>query len=109
MSVVRKPFDEPAIEISEPNERLDFLFVRRGWPFRYAGNLDGVHLDLVVRDDHAEILDTGLFELALLVSEVQMVFAHAIQDDSGDPVMFFEAVCEDEDVVEVDRDDTLCD
>ena len=34
---------------------------------------------------------------------------HVIQDDSSDLAMFFEAVCEDEDVVEVDGDDALCD
>ena len=47
-SVAQKLFDKPAIEISKPNKGLNFLFVRRGWPFCYAGNLDGVHLDLVV-------------------------------------------------------------
>ena len=107
--MVQKPFDEPAIEISEPDEGLDFLFVRRGWPFCYTGDFDGIHLNLVVRDDHAEVLDMGPFKLALLVSEIEVVFVLAIQDDSSDWAMFFEAVCEDEDVVEVDRDDALCD
>ena len=75
-----------------------------GWPFCDAGDLDGIHLDLVVRDDHAEIFDTGFFEFALLMPEVQVVLAHAIEDNSSDPAMFFEAVCEDEDVVEVNGD-----
>ena len=51
----------------------------------------------------------GFFELTLLVSEMEMVFAHAIQDDSSNSAMFFKAMCEDEDVIEVNRDDTLCD
>ena len=106
---MRKLFDKPAIEISEPDEGLDFLFVRQGWPFCYAGDLDGIHLDLVVRDDHTEIFEAGFFKLTLLVLEVQVVFAHAIEDNSSDLVMFFKAVCEDEDVIEVNRDDTLCD
>ena len=97
------------IEISEPDKGLNFLFVHRNWPFCDAGDLDGIHLNPVVRDDHAKIFDAGFFELTLLVSEVQVVFVHAIQDDSSDPAMFFEAVCEDKNVVEVDGDDTLCD
>ena len=108
-SVMRKPFNEPVIEISEPDKGLNFLFVRRGWPFRYAGNLDRIHLDLVVQDDHTKIFNAGLFEFALLVPEVQVVFAHAIQDGSSDSMVLFEGVREDEDVIEVNRDDTLCD
>ena len=97
------------IEISEPDEGLNFLFVRWGWPFCDAGDLDRIHLDLVVRDDHAKIFDAGFFEFALLVPEVQVMFMHVIQDNSSDPAMFFEVMCEDEDVVEVDGDDALCD
>ena len=51
----------------------------------------------------------GFFEFALLVLEVQVVFAHAIQDGSSDLTVLFEGVCEDEDVIEVNQDDALCD
>ena len=76
--MVRKGFDKPAVEVSESNEGLNLLFVRWDWPFCYAGNLDRIHLDLVVQDDYAEILDVGPFEFALFVAEVKVVLVHSL-------------------------------
>src|SRR3981189_1413298 len=43
------------------------------------------------------------------MSEVQLVLAEAFHDDAGDKAMFFQRRCKDEDVVEINGDDTLGD
>jgi hypothetical protein len=62
-----------------------------------------------VRDDEPEIFNAGFFELALLVSEVQLVIAKMFHDHAGNKAMFFQCHCKDENVVEIDGDDTLGD
>src|SRR3981189_1373614 len=43
------------------------------------------------------------------MSEVQLVLAETFHDDAGDKAMFFQRHCKDEDVVEINGDDTLGD
>ena len=39
-SVVGEIFDEPSVEVNEPNKRLDLFLVLKYGPFCYARNLD---------------------------------------------------------------------
>jgi hypothetical protein len=64
-SIVRKASNEASVEVGEPQEGLDFLLGLRGWPFCDAGDFHGIHLNVVVRDDNAEILDLLLFKLTV--------------------------------------------
>ena len=41
--VFREVFDEPSIEVSEPEEGLHLLLVRRSGPLSDTGNLDWIH------------------------------------------------------------------
>jgi hypothetical protein len=89
-SMLREVWDELSVEVDKTNEGLDLLFVGRGRPFRYTSYLHWVHFDLVVQDDNAEVFNASFFELALLVSEVQLMFAQLFHDHAGDRLMFFQ-------------------
>ncbi|KAG5348619.1 hypothetical protein C0989_009449 [Termitomyces sp. Mn162] len=58
-------------------------------------------------DDQAEVLDLGLFELALLQLEVELVLVEAFQNETSDPMVFLQCFGVDEDVVEVHAHYTL--
>jgi hypothetical protein len=60
-----------------------------------------------VRDDDAEVLDMRLLELALVVLQVELVFAQALHDYPADAAMFFQGVREDEDIVQIDDNHPL--
>jgi len=64
---------------------------------------------MVVGDDDAEVLDTCLLELTLVVSQVELVFAHALHDYPADVVMLLQGIHEDEDIVQVDNNHSLQD
>jgi len=63
--VFREVSNEPSVEVGEPEEGLHFLLIRRSGPLSNASDLDRVHRDGVVRDDHSEVLNCGFLELAL--------------------------------------------
>jgi hypothetical protein len=84
--MLREVQDESSVEVDKTDEGLDLLFVGRGRPFRYTSYLHWVHFDLVVQDDNAKVFDAGFFELTLLVSEVQLVFAQPFHDHATDRV-----------------------
>src|SRR6195952_5252209 len=54
---VREVADEPLVEVCETDELLHILLVLRCGPGSYTGDLDRVHLNMVVRDDHPKVLD----------------------------------------------------
>jgi hypothetical protein len=60
-----------------------------------------------VRDDDAEVLNTCLLELALVMSQVELVFAQALHNYPADAAMFFQGVREDEDIVQIDNNHPL--
>jgi hypothetical protein len=62
-----------------------------------------------VQYDDAQILYLGLLKFALLLSQIQLVLVHVIKDKSCYALMFIQRASEDQDVVEIDRDDSLCD
>ncbi|KAG5349175.1 hypothetical protein C0989_005447, partial [Termitomyces sp. Mn162] len=59
-------------------------------------------------DDQAEVLNSGLFKLALLWLEVELVLVEAFQDKTGDPMVFLQCFGVDENVIEVHAHYTLC-
>src|SRR3981189_277427 len=108
-SMLRKVRNESSVEVDKTDEGLDLLFVGRGRPLQHTSYLYWVHFDLVVRDDNTKVFDASLFELALLVSEVQLMTSQPFHNHAGNRPMFFQCRCEDEDVIEVDGDNTLGD
>jgi len=62
-----------------------------------------------VRDNHSEILDRGFLELALVGTEVELMFLQQLQNAAGDLLVLFKGLCEDEDVVQIDHDHTFRD
>jgi hypothetical protein len=87
----------------------DILLGRRHWPLCDSHDLDRVNLDTIVGDDDTEVLDMHLLKLALVVSQVELVFMQALHDYLADVVMFFQGVSEDEDIVQVDNNHPLQD
>ncbi|KAG5349515.1 hypothetical protein C0989_003337 [Termitomyces sp. Mn162] len=61
-----------------------------------------------VGDDQTEVLNLGLFELALLWLEVELVLVEAFQDETSDPMVLLQHFGVNEDVVEVHAYYTLC-
>jgi len=96
--------DESSVEIGESKEGLHFLLICRSGPLSNASDLDRVHCDGVVRDDHSEVLDRGFLKLTLVGMEVELMFLQQFQNLAGDLPVLFKGLCEDEDVVQIDHD-----
>jgi len=75
--VFQRVSDEPLVEVGEPKKGLHLLLVRQSGPLSNASDLDQVHCDRVVRDDHSEVFDCGLLELTLVGMEVKLVFSRS--------------------------------
>jgi hypothetical protein len=90
MSMVRETGDELMIEIDESDKRLHLLLASRSGPVYHSSDLDQIHFNLIVRDDDPQILNLSFFELTFLGSKIELVFAHPIQDQSSNAVMFFD-------------------
>ena len=80
--MVRELGDEPAVDINEAHEGLHLFLVRGRWPICYACDFDGVHLDMIERDDDSEIFDPLLLELALLHAKVELVLVEEFEYES---------------------------
>jgi len=91
--------DEPLVEVGESKEGLHFLFVRRSRPLGNSRDLDRVHHNGVVRDDHSEVLNHGFLELTLVGIEVELMLLQQLQNVAGDLPVFFKGLHEDEDVI----------
>ena len=102
--VFREVFDEPSIEVGEPEEGLHLLLVRRSGPLGDTGNLDWIHRDGVVGDDDSEVFDRGFLEFAFVGTEVELMLLQQLQNAAGDLPVLFKGLREDEDVVQIDHD-----
>ena len=69
-----------AIEIQEAEERSNFLQRRGSFPIFYTLDFDRVHGNGVFPDNNTEIFHFGLFELAFLRFEVEIVDCKDAQD-----------------------------
>ena len=58
--------DEALVEIGEAQEGLHLFLVHRSGPFCNTCDLDRVHRNGVVGDDHSEVLNRSLLEFALV-------------------------------------------
>jgi len=87
--VFREVSDELSVEVGESEEGLYFLLTRRSRPLGNASDLDWIHCDGVMRDDHSEVLDCGFLELAFVRTEVELMLLQQLQNAVGDlPVLF---------------------
>ena len=59
VGMLGKVFNKPAVEVSEPKERLYLFLIGQGRPFCGTHNLDQVHGNGVVGYDHSEVLNRG--------------------------------------------------
>jgi hypothetical protein len=99
-----KVLDKASVEIGKPNETSDF-FEFRGWgPISDGLYFDHVHGNFAGADDQSEVIDMGLLELALLGSEVKIVFFKMPKNFVNNFPMFLESSAPDEDVVQIDCD-----
>jgi len=101
--VLQEVSDKLSVEVGESEEGLHFLFIRQSGPLGDTSDLDRVHHNGIVRDNHSEVLDCGFLELALVGTEVELVLLQQLQN-VGDLLMLFKGFHEDEDVVQVDHD-----
>jgi len=62
----REVLDKVLVGIGEAQEGLHLFLVCQSRPFRNACDLDGVHRDGVVGDDHSKVLNRSLLKLALV-------------------------------------------
>jgi hypothetical protein len=108
--VVKRPaylgevLDKASVEIGKPDETSDF-FEFCGWcPISDGLYLDWVHGNFAGADDQSEVVNMGLLELALLGSEVKIVFFEAPKNFVDDLPMFLKSSAPNEDVIQIDCD-----
>src|SRR4029077_680140 len=81
-------FDEPVVEVDEPQEGLYLFDLGWGWPVQNSADLHGVHRDAPFGDDELEVFDSRPFELALLRFQEQPPFPQRVQNLADDlPVL----------------------
>ena len=104
VGMFQEVLDEPSVEVGEFEEGLHFLLIHWSGPLSNASNLDWVHCDRVVRDNHSKVLDHGFLKLTLVGMEVEFVLLQQLQNVAGDLPMLFKGLHEDEDVIQIDHD-----
>ena len=92
--------DELLVKIGEPEEGLHLLFVCQSGPLSDTSNLDWVHCDGVVRDNHPKVLNHGFLELALV--RMKLVLLQKFQNAVGDLSVLFKGLHEDENIVQIE-------
>jgi len=105
--VFREVSIELFVAVGESEEGLHFLLIRQSRPLGNTSDLDWVHRDGVVRDDHSKVLDRGFLKLALVGTEVELMLLQQLQNVAGDLPVLFKGLREDEDVVQIDHDYTF--
>jgi|SRR6266571_4149093 len=96
------------VEVGEAKKQLHLLHIHWTRPLGNTSNLDRVHCNGIVEDDHSEILDCGLLNFAFVSLEVQLVLLEDLQDLSGDLSVLVKGLCKYKDVVQVDYHHTFC-
>jgi hypothetical protein len=59
--------------------------------------------------DDSQVLDFGLFKVALFWLQIELMVAHMVENLLCYVSMFIQGASEDLDVIEINRDDSLCD
>jgi hypothetical protein len=96
-----KILDELPVEVGKANECANIVEVLWLSPGLHRSNLSQVHTDLPFQDDHAEILDFSLLEIALFRVQVQIVVAKALEYLAYNATVLLKVEREDEDIIEV--------
>ena len=99
--------DESSIKIGEPKEALELLAGFRLRPISDCGELVGIHLNLVMRNDVAEERYRGDVELTLLRFYKESVLVESFQNQADMMGVFLHSAGVDKDVVEVDENEPV--
>jgi hypothetical protein len=94
-------FDEASVEIGKPNETPDFFEFCRWGPIADGFHFDWVHGNFAGTDDQSKVVNMGLLELALLGTEVQIVFFEMSKDFVDDLPVFLESGTPNENVIQI--------
>jgi hypothetical protein len=97
-----KVFNKASVEIGKPDETSNFFEFRGRCPISNGLYLDRVHGNFAGADNQSEVVDMGLLELALLGSEVKIVFFEMPKNFVDDLPMFFESSASDKDIIQID-------
>jgi hypothetical protein len=100
-------FDKASVEIGKPNETPNFFEFHGCCPISDGLYFHWVHGNFAGANDQSEVVNMGLLELALLGSEVEIVFFEKSKNFVDDLLMFLESSAPNEDVIQIDCDFTL--
>ncbi len=78
--MLQEVFNESLVEVDKAKKWLHLFLICRSRPLSDARNLDGVHCNRVVEDDHPEILNGSLLELVFIHLEIQFMLLQNLQD-----------------------------
>ena len=80
--MLREFVNKSSIIIEETEKRLCFLEVGRSRPATDSFHFDGVHHDVVFRDDETKVLHGLLIEEAFFGFEEEFVFSESMENSS---------------------------
>ena len=96
-----------AIKVDKPQEMLQLNPGRRLGPIHQSSHLPGIHVDTPSGDYVPQKGDGAAMELLLLCLNKQLVLKEALKNLSAVEHMFLEGAGEDEDVINVDKDELV--
>ena len=99
-----KVANKSAVEVDEPKELLDILFVLWHHPWGHGFDLLWVHLHGSMSDDDAEVLNFLNLKDTLLKLEGEVVVKQDLKYLPGDEAVGRNVICEDQDIIHVDND-----
>ncbi|KAG5349616.1 hypothetical protein C0989_002741 [Termitomyces sp. Mn162] len=89
-SMIQEILDESLVEVGKPKEHLYLLLAPGLRPLCHICYLYWVHLHSSVGDDQTKVLNPGLFKLALLQFEVELVLVEVFQNKTSDLTVFLQ-------------------
>jgi hypothetical protein len=99
--------DESTVEVRKTKEGLYFPLHCGSWPLCHPCDFDQIHVNLTLQDDKSKIFDHSLLKITLIVMKVQLVLTKSFENNSCDSPMFHDGFHVDEDIIEVDADNTF--
>ena len=97
------------VVVSEACEFAYFFDIERLWPVKYGLDFGGVSKELARANDKTEVLYFLFVEITLFRVEVEVVFAHCLEDKTCAMDESGEGVGHDEEVIHVNEDIAFAD
>ena len=97
-------WDKLLIEVGKAKEGAYVLHFCWYGPFFDAFDLDWVHCNGVLPNDHPQVLYFRKIEVTFLQFEGEEKFLHALENLEGAKSMYFRVVREDEEIIHVDNE-----